>query len=169
MLVNTQLKVPIKTIAKIEGTLISMTIAIPYSLHHFHSLTFAKEKALQENQRNFKAFASLSVLTLSDLEWWENFHGPYEKSFIPLQPHAVLATDASLEGWGATFSPEAVAGVWSDGDFRFINEKELHAVWNALIAFDLPSSNQCLKLQVDNMTAQIYLKKGGGRKAHLNF
>ena len=74
-----------------------------------------------------------------------------------------LFTDASESGWGAHLDTAEASGVWSAGETSLhINQLELLAVYNALIAFRNHLNGMTIQLMSDNSTVVSYLAKQGG-------
>ena len=78
-------------------------------------------------------------------------------------PDQVLATDASLSGWGAWLGNLSIHDSSSKEDqTHHIHFRELMTVYDAICHWRLELSNQIIVLQFDNTTAVAFLLKEGG-------
>ena len=85
---------------------------------------------------------------------------------VPLElvsSRLVITTDASLQGWGATFQGRSASGVW-EGDILLahINLLELMVVQLALSHFLPLICQQHVLVRTDNLTTMYYINKQGG-------
>merc|ERR1711867_191056 len=78
----------------------------------------------------------------------------------------VITTNASLQGWGATFQGRSASGLW-EGDLlaAHINFLELMAVRLALIHFLPWIRQQHVLVMTDNLTTKYYINKQGGLRS----
>ena len=84
---------------------------------------------------------------------------------VPLElvsSRLVITTDASLQGWGATFQGRSASGVWEeDLLLAHINFLELMAVQVALSHFLPLVRQQHVLVRTDNLTTMYYINKQG--------
>ncbi len=88
---------------------------------------------------------------------------------VPLEQvsrHAVVYTDASAKGWGATFNGHAVSGVWTDPQLHWhINCLELLAVHLALNRLKRRLRGEHVLVRTDNMATVAYINRQGGLRS----
>ena len=151
-------------LAQFCGSAISLYLAFPLARFFLTSLY-----AVLRGKRSWRDHLRLSPQALLDLEAWENI-GRLEGR--PLNPDAVpfdgtLATDASLTGWGATFSPVGsgvprLARGFFDRQLLHINIREMQAVERALLSFFPPccrrTDSRRIRLLVDNQVVLYCIK-----------
>ena len=85
---------------------------------------------------------------------------------VPLERvsrHAVVSTDASATGWGATYNGHAVAGLWTGPQLHWhTNCLELLAVRLALARFKKLLSGKHVLVRSDSTAAVAYINRQGG-------
>ncbi len=85
---------------------------------------------------------------------------------VPLEQvsrHAVVFTDASATGWGATYNGHAVSGVWTGPQLRWhINCLELLAVRLALSHLRGRLRGKDVLVRTDNTATVAYINRQGG-------
>ncbi len=85
---------------------------------------------------------------------------------VPLEQvsrHAVVFTDASATGWGATYNGHAVSGVWTGPQLRWhINCLELLAVRLALSRLKGRLRVKVVLVRMDNTATVAYINRQGG-------
>ncbi len=88
---------------------------------------------------------------------------------VPLEQvsrHAVVYTDASAKGWGATFNGHAVSGVWTGPQLHWhINCLELLAVHLALNRLKRRSRGEHVLVRTDNTATGAYINRQGGLRS----
>ncbi len=88
---------------------------------------------------------------------------------VPLEQvsrHAVVYTDASAKGWGATFNGHAVSGVWTGPQLHWhINCLELLAVHLALNRLKRRSRGEHVLVRTDNTATVAYINRQGGLRS----
>ena len=109
--------------------------------------------------------AQMSPEAVDSLRWWSSLPRKGRSLSHPL-PNLVLATDASMKGWGAKLGNLSVHGFWTREDQTYhINFLELKTVYYAVCHWKVEMSNQIVALQLDNTTAVAYLLKEGGTQS----
>ena len=84
----------------------------------------------------------------------------------PPTPSATIFTDASEKGWGAHMDSHTAQGKWQpQAQPRHINNLELEAVYNALVAFQAEIPNGTILVRSDNSTVVALINKQGGTRA----
>ena len=77
----------------------------------------------------------------------------------------MIASDASLLGWGATCDGQPAQGQWSTLEVsHHINYSELLAAFYALQTFAANAQNLHVQLKLDNSTAISYINNMGSSK-----
>ncbi len=88
---------------------------------------------------------------------------------VPLEQvsrHAVVYTDASAKGWGATFNGHAVLGVWTGPQLHWhINCLELLAVHLALNRLKRRLRGEHVLVRMDNSATVAYINRQGGLRS----
>ncbi len=80
--------------------------------------------------------------------------------------HAVVFTDASATGWGATCNGQAVSGVWTGPQRHWhINCLELLAVYLALGRLKGPLRGKHVLVRTDNTVTVAYINRQGGLRS----
>ncbi len=89
---------------------------------------------------------------------------------VPLEQvsrHAVVYTDASAKGWGATFNELAVSGVWTGPQLHWhINCLELLAVHLALNHLKRRLWGEHVHVRTDSTATVVYINRQGGLRSH---
>ncbi len=88
---------------------------------------------------------------------------------VPLEQvsrHAVVYTDASAKGWGATFNGHAVSGVWTGPQLHWhINCLELLAVHLALNRLKRRLRGEHVLVRMDSTATVAYINQQGGLRS----
>ena len=92
---------PMRTVARLVGTMVVCTVGVEYGALHYHLVEREKAEALKESYGNFEGEMSLSPRALADVRWWLENARATPKVILHGNPRIVLRTDASLTGWGA--------------------------------------------------------------------
>lgn len=101
------------------------------------------------------------------IEWWTRETNTRSgRPFNDPRPQAVVTTDASLYGWGATWKNLVVQGVWSDEEARaHINVLEAEAVLRALQHWGQHLRGHEVTILSDNSTTVAYINRQGGTRS----
>ncbi len=93
----------------------------------------------------------------------------FHRAGVPLEQvsrHAVVYTDASAKGWGATFNGHAVSGVWTGPQLHWhINCLELLAVHLALNRLKRRLRGKHVLVRTDSTATVAYIKRQGGLRS----
>ena len=115
--------------------------------------------------RSLRSVVSITSEARVSLHWWTSPPRSGRSINLPL-PDSVLATDASLSGWGARFGHRHLQGQWSRAQMNnHINYLELLVVYLSLQHWTSLMSHHIIALQIDNTTAVAYLVKEGGTQS----
>lgn len=102
---------------------------------------------------------------LKDMIWWKNAVA----SCLPIHMRTIthlLTTDASDIGWAARLDNKNVVGTWTETQLAWhANQKEMFAVYAAILEEQLQLRNAHVLLQTDNRTVVCYINKEGGTKS----
>ncbi|CAM4674132.1 unnamed protein product [Leuciscus chuanchicus] len=86
--------------------------------------------------------------------------------FEQVSRHAVVFTDASATGWGATYNGHAVSRVWTDPQLHWhINCLELLAVRLALSRLKRLLQGRDVLVRTDNTATVAYINRQGGLRS----
>ena len=157
---------PIRTVARLVGTMVACTVGVEYGALHYHLVEREKAEALKKSYGNFEGKMSLSPRALADVRWWLENARVTPKVILHGNPRIVLRTDASLTGWGAVIVGDLqhkTGGQWSPEESnQHINVLELTALLFGLKAFAGVLYGQHVLAQMDNVTAVAYVREMGG-------
>ena len=100
----------------------------------------------------------------SDLSWWvTTLQTPQGSPIVPPIADLTISSDASKQGWGASWGSQRTGGLWSEKESQdHINVLELRAAFFALKSFLPTQTNKVICLKLDNTTAVSYLNNLGG-------
>ena len=153
-----------RRLASILGTLESCRPAIWQAPLHFRSLQIQLIQALHNSNQDFEIPVTLDHNSLGDLNWWlANVDSVNGSAVTPPAPTLFITSDASMEGWGATYQAQRTNGRWSHQErTQNINVLELKAAFLPLKSFLKDQAHKVVCLRIDNTTALSYLMKVGG-------
>ena len=152
-----------RKLAHLIGLLTSTSPAINPAPLHYRALQRNKNVALR-NTGGYDCPVKLLPEAREDLIWWvEKLPQWNGRNIIPPTPEVVLTSDASREGWGATYQESQTGGMWMTEERRLhINVLELKAAFLALQLFVTHRRRTHVLIRIDNTTAIAYLNKKGG-------
>ena len=106
----------------------------------------------------------------TDIAKWSNIQHYKAINFPAADYQAVIHVDASKQGWGALFlmgnQRSIKQGTWTSRESAFSsNNKEMQAVYQALIQFQKLIIKKNVIIYSDNMTTVSTLKKGGSHSS----
>ena len=154
----------IREVAGLVGLMTAYSPAVEYGGSHIKRLELDKNRALAIERGIFDARMHISQGAREDISWWlENLEGA--RLVRTSTPDVEIATDASMEGWGAYRGSQTAGGHWSERE----KEEHINVLEMIAIYFGLKSlcSDQGMHVQVytDNTTALAYVKHMGGVKS----
>ena len=144
---------PIRSLARITGKMISCFLAMPKGRLYYRPLERRKVAALTET-KNYDGKVLLLESELFCVRWWlQNL----KFSTAPIRrdnPSITLFSDASSYGYGGFCKGEYCQGFFSERQLPFsINSKETLAVWYSILSFRSKLINKhCLVLSDNKMT-----------------
>ena len=155
----------IREAAQLIGTLVSCSPGVEYGPLFYKQLEIEKIDALKQHNDSFNAQMTFSELAKSDICWWKENSWHYVKPISHGNPHFILTTDASLEGWGAyRDGMEPTGGRWlkQESADKHINCLELEAAKLGLQSLCAKEKCVHIHLQLDNVTAVTFINNMGG-------
>ena len=147
------------------GLMSSATDAIPLGRLHLRPLQFYLLSHWAPASRNVAALIPVKHNLLDHhLRWWLDRECTRAGMLLDIpEAQAQLFTDASESGWGAHMDTLQASGLWSAREAMLhINQLEMIAVRNALLAFRTQLAGLTVQLMSDNATVVSYLTKQGG-------
>jgi len=163
--------VPIRTLAKVIGQLVSTFPGVKYGPLHYREMEKAKICSLQMNEQDYDAVVQINSDIKSELAWWIENLGEASNDIMKGPVEVELMTDATLEHWGAKCGLHSTGGdfsveekYWSHGN---INACELLAIYLSLQAFINVLKGKNVLVRSDNMVAITYISQMGGTKSVL--
>ena len=166
-------KVRLQKLAQLVGSMISTLPANQYGRLDIRRVEKFLNFSLNKVNRDYSKFAKLNNVCIQDITRWKNEISSVYAPLYRTAPHFRLESDASDIGWGGILKKESgdikTGGGWEMSEvMKKNNFLELQAAIFTILAFCKDQNNAHIHISVDNLTAQSYLNKQGGRKAHLN-
>lgn len=155
----------IRTFAAYIGKLIATCPATNYGWLYTKSFESVKYRELKFNNGNFDAIMKLPKSLGKDFQWWIKNIYTVTRNINKGNFKLIIASDASLTGWGGFCNGEKIHGFWD----KTLKEENIHylellAAFNATKSFCKNISNCHILLRIDNTTAISYINKMGGTK-----
>ena len=162
LLLNTN-RPTIRHLSRVLGLLEACRPAVWSAPLHYRQLQTLQINALQR-WANFNAPVDLTPSAKSDLSWWvTTLQTPQGSPIVPPIADLTISSDASKQGWGASWGSQRTGGLWSEKESQdHINVLELRAAFFALKSFLPTQTNKVICLKLDNTTAVSYLNNLGG-------
>lgn len=158
--------VPLQNLAELIGTLISSCPGVEYGQVYTRKLEMEKIDGLFISNQNYNHKVTISDEGVADLNWWIKNISHSRKKIRQEAYFLTLTTDASLTGWGATTARRSTRGHWNFNEAkRHINELELLAIYNALLAL-VDFTDKSVLIRSDSTTAISYINKYGGCRSY---
>ena len=151
----------IRDVGSFVGALTSTFPANEYGPLYFRAILKKKDDFLKASKRNFNDRIDLTKNALQEIKWWENNIFYTFKTFRKVKISKLIYTDASLEGWGASYGNTPTDGAWPLDEKRLhINVLEHKAIFLVLKAF-IKAKNEHVKIICDNTTAISCINRMG--------
>ena len=162
LLLNTN-RPTIRHLSRVLGLLEACRPAVWSAPLHYRQLQTLQINALQR-WANYNAPVDLTPSVKSDLSWWvTTLQTPQGSPIVPPIADLTISSDASKQGWGASWGSQRTGGLWSEKESQdHINVLELRAAFFALKSFLPTQTNKVICLKLDNTTAVSYLNNLGG-------
>ena len=155
--------VPSARLARLAGLAASLTLAIRPAIMRTRAFHDALRPALPSLRKDVR----LSSRAVTDLRWWAALPDSVSAPLWPPPTVAVLTTDASDSGWGATLGPLDARGLWTPQEtFLHSTAKELCAVLRAVESFS-QLRGQVALLRSDNVATVAAVRRGASRSPTL--
>ena len=153
----------IRHLSRVLGLLEVCRPAIWSAPLHYRQLQTLQINALQR-WANYNAPVYLTPSAKSDLSWWvTTLQTPQGSPIVLPIADLTISSDASKQGWGASWGSQRTRGLWSEKESQdHINVLELRAAFFALKSFLPTQTNKVICLKLDNTTAVSYLNNLGG-------
>ena len=151
-------------LAQIIGKLNAASQAVLPAPLFFWFLQGDLQRALKDNNENYKALLSLSLPAQEELSWWQEKLAHWNgEALLCHQETMVIESDASPQVWGAVCNGTRTGGPWSQLEKQMhINCLELLAATLALKSFVKDQTGIAVLLQLDKQTAVAYINNMGG-------
>ena len=158
----------VKQFQRLLGLLAAASNVIPFGLLHMRPLQWwLKTRGFFRNRGNPLRMIKVTRRCRRALAVWR------EPGFLSQGPvlgapgrRVVLATDASLTGWGAVMSGRPARGLWSGRHLTWhINRLEMLAVFLALKHFLPDLRGRHVLVRTDNTTVVSYINRQGGLRS----
>ena len=160
--------VSIRDFAKLVGKLTATVPANRYGQIFLKHLERSKTRALYQNNFDFDRYMTINHKVISELNWWlDNLNSAYRPVLIP-NPHVVMSTDASFQGWGFHLKSTntRAGGRWTVQEQMYdINYLELKAVYLSLRAACSNITNSHILILSDNTTTVVGINKQGSTQS----
>ena len=159
------MRAPLPLLESVRGQMVAMEKLVRHGRINFRVFQAAVTRALQSGRNN--RWVKLPLTCRPNLSWWavptRLLQGVPS---TPPKPTVTVATDASTEGWGATWNDKTLKGKWSRSfSSLHINALELTAVLLALKEWGHLWVNHAVMFLMDNRTAVSYVSKQGGTRS----
>ncbi|XP_038046762.1 uncharacterized protein LOC119720969 [Patiria miniata] len=158
---------PARAWLKLLGFMASLVDLVPWCRLRMRPLQMHLLAHYRPKTDPISLLVSIDDVIRPHLRWWlleQNIR--CGRSFPRGDPHVIISTDASNEGWGASLPPRQAAGTWDDNTRSLhINVLELQAVVNALHHFQADVVGRSVLIKTDNTTVVAYINKQGGTKS----
>ena len=155
-------KIRIRELASVIGKIVASFPSVQFGPLYYRMLDKNKQSALIEAHDNYEAFTTISGEAMEELNWWlQNLPNAFAPIIIE-SPKLEIFTDASNEGWGASFNGKVTQGTWSiDEDDLHINVKEMLAVLFGLKSLLKDVKDVNIRLNIDNTATVSIIKHMG--------
>ena len=155
-------KARLPMLESVRGQLCALEKVVPYGRIHFRFFQALVTRALRRGRN--PRWVDLTEDALADLWWWAHEdHLAKGSPFKPRAPDIIVTSDASMHGWGASFTGQTIAGRWRDIHAnRHINWLEMEAVRLTIEGQARAWRNKSVRFLIDNRTTVAYIMKQGG-------
>ena len=146
--------IPIKIVARVIGTLVSVFPACPDGQLRYRELERAKIKALKETG-SWKGKMKLPVEGVKELNWWAHMlQNTPVRSIHKTAFNCHFYLDAAKSGWGTLVAGDTVNGAFSSKQqLLSINTRELLAVYFGLLSLREKLRNKAILCHCNNTMA----------------
>jgi len=157
-------KVSARTLARIAGTVVSVSRAFPFAKMCTRELFNLIDAAHRDNWE-WDQLITLSPQVKEDAQWLlDNLRRRQGMAIWKPSRSCRVFSDASLRGWGGHLGDLRAGGLWTKDQQRLhINTLEVLAAEKVLESFGEQLRGKRVTLITDSMTAKAYLENAGGR------
>ncbi len=160
--------VPLKLFQRLLGHMAAAAVTVPLSLLHMRPLQHWLYGRIP--RWAWKRGTYRVQITPACRKTFRPWSDPsFLRAGVPLEQvsrHAVVFTDASSTGWGATYNGHAVSGVWTGPQLHWhINCLELLAVRLALSRLRGRLQRKDVLVRTDNTATVAYINRQGGLRS----
>ena len=161
-------KCSIYELAEFIGNVVAAEPSIQDAPLHYKGLEIDRNKALRRIAATYSASMSLSDRSRSDVQWWVDNIPMIVCEINSSAPQVFTESDASKDGWGASFQGQSTGGDWTEAESELhINVLELKAALLTLESFCGSLRDVHIRLKMDNTTAVACVNKRGLTKSKL--
>ena len=161
-------KCTIQELAEFIGNVVAAEPSVQNAPLHYKGLEIDRNDALRASYGNYETLMTLSRSSRDDIQWWIDNTPSMQRFITPSQPDMFTESDASLDGWGASFQGQSTGGDWNDEESELhINVLELKAAFLTLQSFCAGMHDVHIRLKMDNTTAVACVNKRGSTKKQL--
>ncbi len=160
--------VPLKLFQRLLGHMAAAAVTVPLGLLHMRQLQHWLYGRIP--RWAWKRCTYRVQITPACRKTFRPWSDPsFLRAGVPLEQvsrHAVVFTDASTTGWGATYNEHAVSGVWTGPQLHWhINCLELLAVRLALSRLRGRLQRKDVLVRTDNTATIAYINRQGGLRS----
>ncbi len=160
--------VPLKLFQRLLGHMAAAAVTVPLGLLHMRTLQHWLYGRIP--RWAWKRGTYRVQITPACRKTFRPWSDPsFLRAGVPLEQvsrHAVIFTDASTTGWGATYNGHAVSGVWTGPQLHWhINCLELLAVRLALSRLRGRLQRKDVLVRTDNTATVAYINRQGGLRS----
>ncbi len=164
--------VPLKLFQRLLGHMAAAAVTVPLGLLHMRPLQhwlYGRIPRWAWKHGTYRV--QITPACHKTIRPWSD--PSFLRAGVPLEQvskHAVVFTDASTTGWGATYNGHAVSGVWTGPQLHWhINCLELLAVRLALSRLRGRLQRKDVLVRTDNTATVAYINRQGGlRSRHMS-
>ena len=158
----------IQELAEFIGNVVAADPAVQDAALYYKGLEIARNKALRKSYGSYEAYLELTDELKADIQWWLDHIGTADKCVLINAPSLVTESDASKDGWGASFQGQSTGGDWTEVESELhINILELKAAFLTLQTYCHDVTNKHIRLKMDNTTAVACINKMASTKSKL--
>ena len=150
-----------RKLSQFLGKLNVATQAVPVAPLFYRNLQAALGGVLAAGAQDYSMSLEVTPSMREELQWWENHLSQWNsRTLVTQKPSVVIETDASKQGWGATFQGIQTGGSWSRPESNMhINCLEALAAFLVIKCFVQDRRSVIVLLRMDN----TYVNKLGGK------
>ena len=152
----------IRKVAQVIGKIVACFPGVLFGPLFYRHIDHDKTMALKETEGNFDKEMILSFDAKTEINWWIENLSRASKPLTRNHASMEIKTDASLQGWGASYKNSSTGGLWSfDEQQNHINLLEMYAIFLALKTYANDLTDVHIKILSDSATAVLVLTHMG--------